>query len=299
MMTDILYSLAFRVLPFSIIPTPHLSNEEELPLSSSETSENLSEHSGVMRVDDDECTPPSVFPHNEEKREGEMFWSVLDNGFVRCEDIFGDETVIVNAARVSFGKRKSSLDQQDDKLIGYLLKHQHYSPFRHVMFRFHIKAPEFVLRQWYKHVVGCEWTSSIPSQLHGWNEISGRYVDSFHYYFPEVWRKQSVQKKQGSDGIVVDQNFCSEIFQESITTSLETYQKLLDKGVAKEQARIVLPLNMYTEVIWTPSLQALFHFVKLRDEDHAQYEIREYAKIFASLLEEKFPIVWKHMTSVE
>lgn len=296
MITDILYSLAFRVLPFSILPT-HLSNEE-LPLSSSETSENLSEHSGVMRVDDkDDHNERMNIPHIEEKRD-EMFWSVLDNGFVRCEDIFGDETVIVNAARVSFGKRKSFLDEQDDKLIGYLLKHQHYSPFRHVMFRFHVKAPEFVLRQWYKHVVGCEWTSSMPSQLHGWNEISGRYVDSFHYYFPEVWRKQSQDKKQGSDGIILDQNFCNEIFQESITTSLETYRALLDKGVAKEQARIVLPLNMYTEVIWTPSLQALFHFVKLRDEDHAQYEIREYAKICASILEEKFPIVWKHMMKI-
>lgn len=228
-----------------------------------------------------------------------MFWHVLDKGFVRCEDIFGDETVVVNAARVSFGKRKTSIDDKDDKLIYYLLKHQHFSPFRHVMFRFHIKAPEFVLRQWYKHVVGCEWTSTIPSQLHGWNEISGRYVDSFEYYTPDVWRKQSSDKKQGSDGVVKDSLECHSQFEHAMETSFRVYHNLLESGVAKEQARIVLPLNMYTEVIWTPSLQALFHFVKLRDEEHAQYEIREYAKIFSEILQERFPIVWKHLSSLD
>lgn len=230
---------------------------------------------------------------------GQMVWKVLDHGFVECEDIFGDEVVIVNAARVSFGKRKVVCDAQDEKLIKYLLDHKHYSPFRHVMFRFHIKAPEFVMRQWYKHVVGCEWTSSIPSQLHGWNEISGRYVDSMEYYEPTVWREQSKDKKQGSDGIVDDQVLCSTIFQQTIDHSFDAYKELIQWGVAKEQARIVLPLNVYTEVIWTPSLQALFHFIQLRDEDHAQYEIREYAKVFASLLRDKFPIVYKYMMKAD
>jgi len=228
-----------------------------------------------------------------------MYWEVLDHGFVECQDIFGDELVIVNTARVSFGKRKHAFDVSDDRLIGYLLRHQHYSPFRHVMFRFHIKAPEFVMRQWYKHVVGCEWTSSMPSQLHGWNEISGRYVESFDYYTPDTWRQQSNDKKQGSDGNVDTQEECQDIFQKTMNYSFLIYLRLLAKGVAKEQARIVLPLNVYTEVIWTPSLQALFHFVKLRNEEHAQYEIREYAKIFADLLSLKFPSVWKHMMNME
>lgn len=229
----------------------------------------------------------------------EMYWEVLDNGFVECQDIFGDEIVIVNAARVSFGKRKITFDENDDRLIGYLLRHQHYSPFRHVMFRFHIKAPEFVMRQWYKHVVGCEWTSTVPSQLHGWNEISGRYVESFDYYTPETWRQQSNDKKQGSDGNVDNQEDCNDTFQKTMNYTFLNYLRLLENGVAKEQARIVLPLNVYTEVIWTPSLQALFHFVKLRDEEHAQYEIREYAKIFANLLSVKFPSVWKHTMKID
>lgn len=236
--------------------------------------------------DDEESNP---------KNKKEMIWKVLDHGFVRCEDIFGDEVVIVNAARVSFGKRKEVLDQSDDRLIGYLLRHHHYSPFRHVMFRFHIRAPEFVMRQWYKHVVGCEWTSTVPSQLHGWNEISGRYVESLDFYTPDAWRQQSRDKKQGSDGVVENQEACQDIFQKSMNYAYNNYFLLLEKGVAKEQARILLPLNQYTEVVWTPSLQALFHFVKLRDEDHAQYEIREYAKVFAQLLAEKFPCVWKHV----
>lgn len=224
-----------------------------------------------------------------------MEWKVLDHGFVRCEDIFGDETVIVNAARVSFGKRKCTLDAQDERLIGYLLRHHHYSPFRHVMFRFHIKAPEFVMRQWYKHVVGCEWTSTMPSQLHGWNEISGRYVNTVDFYTPSEWRRQSDDKKQGSDGAVVEQEQCIEDFDNAMKQVFRSYENLLQKNVAKEQARILLPLNIYTEVIWTPSLQALFHFIQLRDEDHAQYEIREYARIFSELLRMRFPCVWRHM----
>lgn len=223
-----------------------------------------------------------------------MHRNVLDHGFVRCEDILGSEVAIVNAARVSFGKRKETMDEKDDKLLGYLLRHKHYSPFRHVMFRFHIKAPEFVMRQWYKHVVGCEWTSTHPTQLHGWNEISGRYVESFEFYTPQVWRKQSESKKQGSEGVIDDQQDCTLDFRHAMQSLFAKYRVLLNKGVAVEQARILLPLNIYTEVIWTTSLQALFHFVDLRSDEHAQYEIREYAKVFAELLQQKFPHVWAH-----
>lgn len=243
-------------------------------------------------------------PHHEHedvvqdaKSTEEMFWNVLDKGFVRCEGIFGDETVVVNAARVSYGKRKTVLDDKDDRLIGYLLRNRHYSPFRHVMFRFHIKAPEFVMRQWFKHVVGCEWTSTIPSQLHGWNEISGRYVDVVECYVPEAWRRQSASSKQGSDGVVDDegQQECRRLYEDSIRQSFETYRRLMGMGVAKEQARIVLPLTIYTEVIWTASLQALTHFIQLRDEEHAQMEIRAYAHVLSEMLQSKFPHVYKHV----
>lgn len=242
---------------------------------------------------------PESYPLGLEGTES-PFWAVLDKGFIRCEEIFGDETVIVNAARVSFGKRKTVLDDQDDRLIGYLLRNRHYSPFRHVMFRFHIKAPEFVMRQWFKHVVGCEWTSTIPSQLHGWNEISGRYVEMMEWYVPSMWRRQSQNSKQGSQGELDDndQTICDDLYKESIDKSFQTYHQLLEMGVAKEQARIVLPLTVYTETIWTASLQALTHFIQLRDEEHAQMEIREYAHVLSEMLKEKFPCVYKHVMSI-
>lgn len=222
---------------------------------------------------------------------------VLDKGFIECEEIFGDELTIVNTARVSFGKKKNELDSSDEKLIQYLIRHQHFSPFRHVFFRFHIKAPEFVMRQWYKHVVGCEWTSSHPSQLHGWNEISGRYVEYFEFYKPDVWRLQSKDKKQGSHGQLEDKigiAVCNELYDETINVMMKNYKQLIDMNISKEMARILLPLNVYTEVIWTTSLQALIHFTKLRDEEHAQWEIREYAKRINEILSDRFPITMKY-----
>ena len=108
----------------------------------------------------------------------------------------------MNAARGSFGVEKQELSEGDIRLIRYLWKHKHFSPFRHVMFRFKIKAPEFVMRQWYKHVVGIETTSSSATKDHAWNEISGRYIPVSEYYFPEQWRCQSASSKQASAGPV-------------------------------------------------------------------------------------------------
>lgn len=218
-------------------------------------------------------------------------WKVLDKGFIRYLDKFGDELTIVNAARVSFGKQKEQFDNKDEDLLRYLLKHGHTSPFRHVFFRFHIKAPEFVLRQWFKHVVGSEWSSPSPNQLHGWNEISGRYVEMHDFYIPDEWRKQSVDKKQGSDGLIDDdanRHFINK-YNKYLEETQNLYQEMMDAGIAKEQARMLLPLSHYTECVWTVSLQALAHFVKLRDDDHAQQEIREYGKIMGAILRKEFP----------
>jgi thymidylate synthase (FAD) len=217
-------------------------------------------------------------------------FQLLDKkGFLRYLDRFGDELTIVNAARVSFGVQKEALEENDEKLIRYLWRHEHTSPFRHVFFRFHIRAPEFVMRQWYKHVVGSEWGPG--HQLHGWNEISGRYVKMHDLYEPAVWRRQSEDRKQGSDGVVSEpeQKVCHERYLNAVNGCLVAYQKMIDMGVAREQARMVLPLSVYTECIWTVSLQALLHFVRLRDESHAQEEIREYARVFSLILEEEFP----------
>lgn len=220
---------------------------------------------------------------------------VLDKGFVELIGTFGDELTIVNAARVSFGGEKSELDKKDIRLINYLFKHKHMSPFRHLMFRFRIKAPEFVMRQAYKHVVGIETTSNDSTKDHAWNEISGRYKPVTEYYIPGDWRQQSKTSKQASCGSCSEevQQKASDIF-ESVTNHVQkAYQDLLDLGVAKEQARIVLPLNQYTEVIWTCSAQSILNFIELRDEPFAQWEIREYALIFRKIISETFPILSK------
>ena len=130
---------------------------------------------------------------------------VLDKGFVEVIDTLGSDLTVVNSARVSFGKRKEKFTSADAKLVRYLAKYKHYSPFRHIQVQFHIKAPEFVMRQWYKHVVGIETTSSSSTKDHAWNEISGRYVPVEDYYMPTVFRAQSDDNKQASEGEVEDQ----------------------------------------------------------------------------------------------
>ena len=192
---------------------------------------------------------------------------VLDNGFVELVDSMGNDLSVVNSARVSFGKKKSKFDEKDKKLIKYLLEHEHTSPFRHASLQFHIKAPIFVLRQWQKHQVGCSW-----------NEISGRYVEfKEEYYIPRVFRKQSSNNKQGSFGEVDATQFCSEVYKNAMSSSFDRYKILLSSGVCREQARMVLPLSLYSECYWTCSLQAVLHFLRLRLDSHSQYEIRQYA----------------------
>jgi len=220
---------------------------------------------------------------------------VLDKGFIEVIDILGSDLTVVNSARVSFGKRKTKLDKSDEKLIKYLIENKHYSPFRHVLVQFHIKAPEFVMRQWYKHVVGIETTSTHPTKDHAWNEISGRYVetDSQNIYIPEVWRAQSKDNKQASFGNVDQQDIATELFITGMQKLFYAYRQLINMGVAKEQARILLPLNIYTEVFWTASFQAIMNFIDLRDDDHAQWEIREYAKVIKQIMLDEFPIITK------
>jgi len=217
--------------------------------------------------------------------------SVLDKGYVELIDVFGDELTIVNAARVSFGDRKVELDKRDKRLLSYLYKHKHMSPFRHLMFRFRIKAPEFVMRQAYKHVVGIEATSNDSTKDHAWNEISGRYKPVTEYYFPSEWREQSKQSKQASVGSCEAevQKTANSIFRSAMEHVETSYKILLELGVAREQARIILPLNQYTEVVWTCSAQAVLNFIELRDEPFSQWEIREYAKAMRKMIGIKFP----------
>lgn len=214
---------------------------------------------------------------------------VLDKGFVEVIDKLGSDLTVVNSARVSFGKRKEKFDDSDRKLVKFLAKNKHWSPFRHMMVQFHIKAPEFVMRQWYKHVVGIETSSSSSAKDHAWNEISGRYVPVSDFYVPLNWRRQSEDNKQASEGSIENQSSANEIFKTAMDQILNSYEKLLDIGVAKEQARILLPLNQYTEVYWTASFQAIMNFIDLRDESTAQWEIQQYAKSLKELMLDIYP----------
>ena len=215
--------------------------------------------------------------------------NVLDKGFIEVIDKLGNDLTVANSARVSFGKRKTEYDKTDERLVRYLAKHKHFSPFRHLVVQFHIKAPEFVMRQWYKHVVGVETTSSHSTKDHAWNEIRGRYVPVEEYYIPENWRQQSEDNKQASFGSVKEQEEADETYNKALQVTKYYYEKLLELGVAKEQARIMLALSQYTEVYWTASFQSIVNFIELRDEPTSQWEIREYAKVLKEQMFDLYP----------
>ena len=216
---------------------------------------------------------------------------VLDKGFIEVVDSLGSDLTVVNSARVSFGKRKTKFDKSDARLVRYLAKYKHYSPFRHLQVQFHLKAPEFVMRQWYKHVVGIETTSNSSAKDHAWNEISGRYVPVEDFYIPSVWRKQSEDNKQASDGVLDDlqQKRMNMTYQVFLNQMEMAYDTMINAGMAKEQARIVLPLSQYTEVYWTASFQAIMNFIELRNEKTSQWEIQEYAKVLLDLMFDVYP----------
>ena len=206
---------------------------------------------------------------------------VLDKGFVELIDHMGSDLSVVNGARISMGKRKEVFDDKDAGLINYLAEHDHTSPFRIPHVVLHIKAPIFVMRQWMRYKIGSDF-----------NEISGRYVEfEQEYYVPKVFRSQSKNLKQGSDGelTMADAIRAEQVYLRSCRNAFASYEDLLEVGVAKEQARMVLPLALYTEVYWTASLQAVAHFLLQRLDPHAQWEIREYAKAVKELILPLYP----------
>jgi thymidylate synthase (FAD) len=218
---------------------------------------------------------------------------VLDKGFVELMDFMGGDITVVNAARVSFGKQKTELDDDDKKLIKFLTANKHMSPLRHVQLQFRIKAPEFVMRQAYKHNVGIGWTDMRVCDL-AWNEVSGRYTEyKPEYYVPSEWRKQSKDNKQATTDETLNKKesiFSQDTYNLAVQHSFEAYEYLLGRGVGKEQARCVLPLCIYTEVIMTTSLEAICNFIRLRDHEGAQWEIRQYANAFRELTKTVAPL---------
>lgn len=220
----------------------------------------------------------------------------------------GSDLTVCDAARVSFHKESEwerygmfddvpegctydsetrthyRLSPGDQKLIAYLAKHNHWSPYSHCFAQFRIKAPIFVARQLVKHQVGLAW-----------NEVSRRYVDDEpSFYFPDVWRGKPVNAKQGSDGIIHKYDFNA--FR-PVMDCLALYNEMLNTGVAPEQARMVLPQNTMTEWIWSGSLAAWARVCKLRLDSHAQQETQEIAQYINKEMEKLFPVSWNALTN--
>ena len=204
---------------------------------------------------------------------------------VELVDHMGSDLTVVNAARVSFGKRKKEFTEGDKKLIAFLAKHGHWSPFGHCSIQFHIKAPVFVARQLVKHQIGLTW-----------NEISRRYVDyEPEFYEVDKWRGQPIDKKQGSDGEVEKQGSCAYSKQMVENTAKIAYQNLLNSGVAPEQARMILPQSMMTEWYWSGTLYAFARVCNLRCAEDAQYETRIVANLINEECGKLFPISWTEL----
>lgn len=209
---------------------------------------------------------------------------VLDKGHIILHNVVGDDWSIVDAARVSFGSGRKGEDQ-DTKLINYLVKHQHDSPMEMADISFIVKCPIFVARQWIRHRIGIYPDISV-------NEISYRYVVfEDEVYIPDVLRGQSKSNKQAS-GAPIEGDELLQSFRDSCNASIATYRQLIDRGVAREMARMVLPVGTYTEFMCKYNLRSALHFATLRDAPNAQYEIRVYAQHVHSIIAQYFPRVY-------
>lgn len=215
---------------------------------------------------------------------------VLDKGYVELIDIMGNDLSIVNAAKVSFAAELSEMDTSAVGLINFLMKNKHATPFEHVMFKFRIKCPIFVAREWFRH----RWSS--------FNEMSMRYYvpDSIDFFIPE---KETVRQQVGKPGsysfepMKYPEAAHSEVvrqFSNVYKLAEDSYRTMIKMGIAKELARSVLPVGQYTEFIWTVNARSLINFLSLRNDSSAQYEINQYAKIIEEeFMAEAIPVTYK------
>lgn len=220
----------------------------------------------------------------------EMFINVLDKGYVRLVDTMGCDLSVVNSARVSYDKESTELTDKDIRLIKFLAREGHTSPFRHATLQFEIYAPLMVARQHWKYIVGSDHT------MDAWNESSRRYVtEEPTFYIPKEneWRKAPENSKQGSGNLISPSGgfiFTDEL-EKYIEEGERLYQFALDSGVCAEQARLFLPAyGMYVRYYWTASLQSVVHFLNQRLAHDAQLEIQSYAKAVLELTKEQFPV---------
>jgi len=221
---------------------------------------------------------------------------VLDKGYVRLVDTMGSDLSVVNAARVSYDKESNDFNDKDERLVKFLVRERHTAPFRHAVATFEVYAPLFVARQWWKHIVGGQQNEIPQDPFLAWNESSRRYVtENEEFYVPtkSQWRTKPENNKQGSGENAIDilGNIFTMNLDDHISRGVELYQRAMNMGIAPEQARLFLSANsLYVRWRWTTSLQGVVHFVQLRDESHAQFEIQEYARAVKQLTTTKFPV---------
>jgi thymidylate synthase (FAD) len=210
---------------------------------------------------------------------------ILDHGFVRLDGALADDLSVVNGARVSFARRKTELDESDEALIRFLMRDRHGSPFEHNAFRFHVRCPIFVAREWFRHRIG------------SFNEFSLRYAKATEdFYLPEADDVRSQVGKPGAYSFEAVEPELAERAREQLAAVYETayaaYQELVDAGIARELARAALPVGAYTQFYWTVNARSLMNFVSLRNSEFAQLEIRRYAEAVESFLAELMPVTY-------
>jgi thymidylate synthase (FAD) len=206
---------------------------------------------------------------------------VLDKGFVRLVEMMGGDRGALDAARVCYASRSKG-EAKDRGLISYLLRHSHLTPFEHAVFKFHVAAPIFVARQWFRH------------RFAAYNEMSLRYTEvKDEFYIPREWRGQDTADKQGSAvSPDLDHAALSAKLSEVVNFSLKAYQELLAAGAAREMARLALPVNLYTQFYWTVNCRSLMNFICLRADSHAQWEMQQYALALAGFFKRRMPWTW-------
>jgi thymidylate synthase (FAD) len=210
---------------------------------------------------------------------------VLDHGFVRLDDAMASDLSVVNGARVSFARRKEEMDESDEGLIRFLMRDRHGTPFEHNAFRFHVRCPLFVAREWFRHRVG------------SFNEFSMRYAKATdEFYVPEA---EDVRTQVGKPGAYSFEPVSPEVaettreeLQAVYDAAWEAYQRLVELGVARELARLVMPVGAYTEFYWTVNARSLMNFLSLRNAESAQREIRRYAEACEHFLAQHMPVTY-------
>jgi thymidylate synthase (FAD) len=216
---------------------------------------------------------------------------ILDKGYIRKVDQLGNDLTVVNAARVSYDKESNEFNDNDEKLLNFLLREKHYSPLRHCAITLEVYAPLIVARQWWKYAVGSTHTDD---QL-GWNESSRRYItEKEEFYLPpaDSWRTKPENSKQGSGHPLPSEQGqkWTDLLAEQYIKGHTLYEIALQEGIAPEQARLFLPAyGLYVRWRWTASLQSILHFLEERLDNHAQHEIQQYAKELEKIVQDAYP----------